>query len=214
MFQVKPADPVKKPTADKNDPDSLRDFLDEIINDSPRTKQQQKQQPQQSSVVKSLVFESLPDGGKKNLKSKKLDPDSIEILDKSKTDSIDDLNSEFSNLLNPKKNETVKQLVVSNMTPAALLNKSEPPSLSLITESLPPPGFRNNDIIDIDILKDNKKGGNTGDSFRLPNKDDAPSLSELLKTEPVASPRGQKNKQNNQGKNRSFIQCVCVCDSI
>ena len=182
----------------KLDPDSLGAFMDDldnIINDSPSKKLKANQPLAQTSVVKSLVFDNLPTAIQVNQKSdnNKVDPDSIEIIEKS--ESIDDLENEINQLVNSKNQ--------SKNTPAA------DSAISILAEGLPPPGFRNSEqtmqaasgeiTIDADIDKNRSKPS----SFHLPNnKDDAPSLSELLKSDPKPPERKDSKKKDEKDKKK------------
>ncbi len=195
----------------KKDPDSIGAFIDEIMKDSNPETPARKKQPgngskQPTSVVKSLVFDNLPSPTKKR---QQFDPDSIEGgLDKSdsieggldKSDSFADLEKDFNR--QAKKNTSSAQSSPQK-APATTTITTAASAVSLLAESLPPPGFRNiepHDIIDIDIDKDNKAPVAT--SFRLPNsnKDDLSSLTELLKSEQPAkkSPSKSADKQSTK----------------
>ncbi len=179
----------------KKDPDSIGAFIDEIMNDSnPETPARKKTggagSKQPTSVVKSLVFESLSSPTKKR-NAYDTDPDSIEALDKS--DLFADLEKDFNR-------QAKKSASSGKGSPQKTPGAS---TVSLLAESLPPPGFRNidsNDLIDIDIDRNNKEPLAT--SFRLPNsnKDDPLSLSELLKSEQPAKKSPKKSAEKPSSK--------------
>jgi hypothetical protein len=201
LFTVKSED---KSTASqkKKDPDSIGAFIDEIMNNdsnNPVTPARKSAgsaaSKQPTSVVKSLVFDNPPPAAGKYKPNQTYDhdPDSIEVLD------------------NDGGRKTPKQKT-NVATPVAGGKNVGGAAVSLLAESLPPPGFRNmepGELIDIDIAK---KSTGMPSSFRLPHSNNEPSsLSELLRSDVPAkrssptkdakpSKKDAKSKKDKKGK--------------